>query len=608
MRSIYSILLSGVFLLLMIPSFGQKYQDLPESYQDEVSKREWRKAQRLADQQEGDFGLSPIDLIYYDDQPAVQGFSFSGLSITSWGREYLLPSSVRERVLNECGQYPFIVGTVDSGTDETHSEFSGDHWLPASNYTGQSAKHWHGTHVSGIMWQMIGEVILKHDNGRMKDIQILNGQGSGSFSGAINMVASETAYFKPFIEREVGVFLNNSWGYDGPPIAAMERELKISSEAGICWIGSAGNAGKVIDGYPGMSEYFNSIASIDPSGRRSSFSTMNDQVDNAAPGSGINSTLPGNRQGKASGTSMSSPFVTGLAALAYGKYGPVLMGANMNKYLNAICTDISPEGLDNQTGYGVPFVIKMLDTDPCSLGLFDCKDQPDNPGDGPGDPPVDEPETPEEPVTSSSVAYSSDRGHVMRYRLESQSDWSIIYVSDIKVSAEGSGSPEELFDQVSQFVNGYFNNRGIVLTDEMGYTDAVWWTGQFLEYIARNEGLAIQVSSVQGQDEYGRSTIQVGFDRATANATDVRIEDVDTSVPDEYFDTPQEKLPRWLVKAEWTVSNTIGGRGVPKYTFDDSVGLYYTYVTALEVTEELLDKSPPFDGASVKKIIAVYRR
>ena len=57
------------------------------------------------------------------------------------------------------------------------------------------------------------------------------------------------------------------------------------------------------------------VGSIDSDGDRSSFSNYGTTVDIYAPGGSIYSTLPNNRYGYMSGTSMAAPHVTGVAAL-----------------------------------------------------------------------------------------------------------------------------------------------------------------------------------------------------------------------------------------------------------------------------------------------------
>lgn len=507
-----------ILFLLLAFSFtlsAQKYNELPEVYQDNISRSEWRKTVKAVEERDGDFGLSPIDMIYFDDKDVSKGRELGVLSVDSWGLDYLMPTSIRQRVVAECGKYSFVLGTVDSGTDTDHVELRGDHWLPSSNYTGQTAKHWHGTHVSGIMYQMVWDVIKTHGKGQFKDIQILNGQGSGNFSSAANMAASETAYFKPFIAQGTGVFLNNSWGYDGPPVQAFESEVEKSQEAGICWIGAAGNAGREIEGYPGMSDRFTSVASIDPNSKRSYYSTMNQWVDVAAPGSNINSTLPNDRQGKASGTSMASPFITGLAGLAYGKYGPILMGRNMNIYLNHICTDIPPQGLDKETGWGVPYVVKMLDTDPCSVPGISCDGGPNPP-----DPDPDPDPTPDPPVSfTSSVTFEVD-GEVFRYRGLSQTKFRLMKIDDLQVTVTCKCTEEQAYDTGKQLISDYFDFTAMAIPEDpaFGYSTTAWWIGQFLEYQARQKKVDLQVQSLQGTDDKGRNAIAVKFDKASVTS------------------------------------------------------------------------------------------
>ena len=480
-----------------------KYKDLPAELQDNVSKKEYREVVKIVEEREGDFGLTPIEMIAYDVEPATFIRNGAPVQITSWGRDVLLPQSIRQRVINECGKYPVYLITVDSGVDTTHSEYRAVNFLPSANYTGQTGMHWHGTHVTGIHYQIIAEVNAVHNNFKFKNSQILNASGSGNFSSGINMVKSETALFSNAAANGTGVIFNNSWGADIPPYKPFDDEVAKSRQAGMIWLGAAGNAGRVVGGYPGSSPYFTSVAALSESLTRASYSTMNDSIDIAAPGSNINSTLPSNTQGKASGTSMASPFASAVAALAYGKYGPILQGEAMNIYLRHIATDISPTGRDNQTGYGIVWITSMLDKDPCDVPGIDCDGTTPPPPPNPDPTPDPDPTPPDEEPTISYVAGISEGAFQMYWKRQSDTQFRVMVFTEIEWQGIYKGPEGEAFKAFQKQVISYFNNRALVLTDEMGEWSAAKWTGRFLEIISKINGAELEVERIVGRDENG---------------------------------------------------------------------------------------------------------
>lgn len=481
-------LLISVSAIAQVPKYGDIREDFPN-----ISRKEYREAvsEYESEIKQGfDFSLSPIERV-------IQGIELVTLSnnIDSWGRKVLLPDNIKERVVNECGAFPVVVKIYDSGVDEDHNEYQGEWILPSSNYTGDPNQHWHGTHVLGIVWQMVGDVAREKGNIQLKGVQILNSNGSGSINNVINAIATETNEDRTSLSNGVGVVTNNSWGATSIPITALEDAIQKSVDVGVVWTAAAGNTGRETQQTPANSKNTIAVAALNSALKRAVFSTIGDFVDLAAPGQSIVSTLPDNKQGSASGTSMADPFITGLTVLACGKYGKVLHNqANAAAYLKHICTDIQPNGYDKETGWGIPYVVSMLDTDPCDLVEIDCD----------GTPPDDDPEDNPEPPYGANYIELQDGGFVMRWRYEDETQWRILAIENIRFGAIAASSEDEISQKITSWLPSYFTNRGIVMPDDLGTYSATWWTGKFLQYVAEQNGFDLEVLSVSAQDEVSR--------------------------------------------------------------------------------------------------------
>ena len=172
----------------------------------------------------------------------------------------------------------------------------------------------HGTHVAGT-------IAAEGNNGigitgvnwraRIMPLKFLGPQG-GYTSDAVAALDYAVAN---------GVKIsNNSWGGGGRS-QALQDAITRADAAGHLFVAAAGNDGTNNDAtqhYP--SNYDNpnviSVAATDDVDALASFSNFGaSTVDLAAPGVNILSTLPGNRYGSYSGTSMATPHVSGVAAL-----------------------------------------------------------------------------------------------------------------------------------------------------------------------------------------------------------------------------------------------------------------------------------------------------
>jgi len=94
-----------------------------------------------------------------------------------------------------------------------------------------------------------------------------------------------------------------------------------------------------------------SVAAVDEDNVQAYFSERNSQVEIAGPGVEVLSTYPGG-WAWASGTSMATPHVTGVAALVWSNH-PECSNREIRTALSTSALDIEAEGYDYLTGWGL---------------------------------------------------------------------------------------------------------------------------------------------------------------------------------------------------------------------------------------------------------------
>ena len=176
----------------------------------------------------------------------------------------------------------------------------------------------HGTHCAGIIGAMgdndIGVTGIA-PIATIMPIRFLGADGSGDLMGATKAIDYA-------VDNNVNI-ISASWG------AAVARQqmkpvleaIARAKEKGIYFIAAAannGNSNDLKEIYPANAGLDNviSVAASDPQDKKPSWSNYGrTKVDVAAPGLDILSTLPDNKYGTLSGTSMATPLVSGLVSL-----------------------------------------------------------------------------------------------------------------------------------------------------------------------------------------------------------------------------------------------------------------------------------------------------
>lgn len=209
----------------------------------------------------------------------------------------------------------------------------------------------HSTHCGGI--------VAADDNGRgvvgvAPDAKVVKfkglsnaGNGLGSWlAGGIRAAAD-----MPDVH-----ILSLSFGSGGedPQISAAVR---YAIQKGKWVFAAAGNSGPGSVNWPGALPEVVCVGALDQNDRVARFSSANDFVDVGFGGVAILSTIPGNRYAPYDGTSMATPGVAGVAALAVGELLeaglPIPNQAVMTEVLYSTCRDVGAPGRDPGAGWGL---------------------------------------------------------------------------------------------------------------------------------------------------------------------------------------------------------------------------------------------------------------
>jgi type VII secretion-associated serine protease mycosin len=241
-----------------------------------------------------------------------------------------------------------IIAVVDTGVDLNHPDLD-DKIVPGWDFVNgdnlAQDDHGHGTHVAGIAAAETnnGQGVAGVSWGaRLMPIKVLDESGDGYYSD----VASGVRYACNHGAKIINLSLGGS-----NPSSTLKEALEDVSQKGCLVLAAAGNSGQDTVDYPARYAETIAVAATDRTDQRASFSDYGPEIDVAAPGVDIWSTLWPHTYDWKAGTSMSTPHVSGLAALVWSLC-PDLSSEGVRGAIEGTAKDLGASGWDPYYGHG----------------------------------------------------------------------------------------------------------------------------------------------------------------------------------------------------------------------------------------------------------------
>ena len=302
-----------------------------------------------------------------------------------------------------------------------------------ANFTpDKEVRHPHGTHCAGIAAAVDNKtgIIGVAPKAGLVDVQVLNGNGSGSYGGITQgILYVANLVLKPEDQHKRKIISMSLGG--GSPYAPMHDAIKYAISKNVIVVAAAGNSGyspgQSRVGWPGRYAEVITVAALDRDDdddalnqKPASYSSSGPEVDITAPGSQVLSTVLNNGYARFSGTSMACPHMAGFCALLV-TYRNDLSAITMEGYLREFATDLLAKGHDVRTGFGAPILRDFLNDAPAPPP---DKPTPDpNPDPTPPDDPKPPPEKPTPDPTPPDDKPYHPRRYVMPFQIKDVFQW-----------------------------------------------------------------------------------------------------------------------------------------------------------------------------------------
>ncbi len=267
-----------------------------------------------------------------------------------------------------------IVAVLDTGVDYNHVQLA-DSILLGRDFVDDDNDpldlNGHGTHVAGIITANSGQSKGVAPDAKVLAVRVLDAGGSGYFSDIVAAIyyvvdgpdginGTADDFNADAISMSLGTAPPYTYkGFCDSVLPSMTNAIKYARDHNTLVVVAAGNSGSAGVSIPGCISYSTTIGAVDKFDTIASFSGRGKAVDITAPGVSIYSTWLNGGYAIASGTSMSTPMVSGVAALVRAAH-PTYTDDKVQDALLKTAKDLGKLGYDTSYGWGRVDALKAV--------------------------------------------------------------------------------------------------------------------------------------------------------------------------------------------------------------------------------------------------------
>jgi len=186
-----------------------------------------------------------------------------------------------------------------------------------------------GVGIAGVSW-----------GARIMPIKVLDSHGNGTYANVAMGISWAVDHGAQVINMSLG---------GTPASAVLQSAVTYARIHNVLMVAATGNSGSSFVLYPARYPEVMAVGASNLSNQPAGFSNHGPEVDVAAPGENIYSLWPGGYS-TLTGTSMSAPHVSGLAAILFGY---VSSADSVRTIIDSTALDIGPAGWDQFSGAGL---------------------------------------------------------------------------------------------------------------------------------------------------------------------------------------------------------------------------------------------------------------